>query len=269
MAQRIALITGTAFTLLHVYRANISGANSGVGLATTKVLARTDAFHVIMACRSLDSANNAKTELEQSGINPAHLSTVHLDVTDHESIREAASQVSQRFGQLDILVNNAAVAGLNALDDLTRRMRMCMDTNVIGPAVVSETFRPLLVKSPNAYSIYITSGVGSLTLAADPTSFTYRGPANGEAYRSSKSALNMVALQEWVHVQDTNTPLKIFMMCPGFVRSNLRGHSEEARSGWGHAGDPDVSGETVLSIVQGERDADVGKIVHKDGVYPW
>jgi hypothetical protein len=63
--------------------------------------------------------------------------------------------------------------------------------------------------------------------------------------------------------------LKVFAMCPGFVVSNLRGTSDEARSGWGGAGDPQVSGKTVLSIIQGERDADAGKFVHKDGVYPW
>lgn len=56
---------------------------------------------------------------------------------------------------------------------------------------------------------------------------------------------------------------------PGFVRSNLRGTTEEERSGWGGAGDPDESGEIVLSVVKGERDGDVGLLVHKDGVYPW
>jgi hypothetical protein len=58
-------------------------------------------------------------------------------------------------------------------------------------------------------------------------------------------------------------------VCPGLVRSNLRGTSEEARNAGGRAGDPKVSGETILSIVQGKRDEDVGKLVWKDGVYPW
>ena len=61
----------------------------------------------------------------------------------------------------------------------------------------------------------------------------------------------------------------MFVMSPGFVRSNLRGPSEEARSGWGKAGDPEDSGRIVLDIVNGKRDADVGRFVHKDGVYDW
>ncbi|PLB51336.1 short chain dehydrogenase/reductase [Aspergillus steynii IBT 23096] len=255
MAQRIVLITG---------------ANSGVGYATSNVFAGASSkFHIIMACRSLDNANAAKSEIEQQSTTKNTLSTIRLDVTDHQSIRDAASIVQEQFGRLDVLINNAGVSGLSELEDTARRMRLCYETNVVGPAIVSETFRPLLLKSPNPYSIYVTSGVGSLTLAADPNSKTYRGPAKGEAYRSSKSALNMVALQEWVEVQDQGHALKIFMMCPGFVRSNLRGRSEEARSGWGMAGDAEVPGRTALSIAEGERDADVGRFVHKDGVFPW
>jgi len=87
------------------------------------------------------------------------------------------------------------------------------------------------------------------------------------AYRMSKAALNMWAVQE--DRLYGKEGLKTFVMCPGFVVSNLRGKSEEARTGGGHATSPVVSGETMLSIIQGKRDADVGKFVHKDGVYPW
>jgi len=61
----------------------------------------------------------------------------------------------------------------------------------------------------------------------------------------------------------------VFPMCPGLVVSNLRGGSEEARSAGGRAGSADVSGETILSIVRGDRDKDVGRFVYKDGVYAW
>lgn len=76
--------------------------------------------------------------------------------------------------------------------------------------------------------------------------------------------LAVVEAGEW-----SGDGLKVFVMSPGFVRSNLRGSSDEARTGWGKAGDPEVSGQLVLDIVQGQRDADVGRFVHKDGVYPW
>jgi len=77
----------------------------------------------------------------------------------------------------------------------------------------------------------------------------------------------MIALQE--SIEFNLTALKVFVVCLEFVRLNLRGQCEEARSGWGKAGDPQVPGEAILSVIQGKRDADAGRFVHGDGVYSW
>ncbi|KAJ5858051.1 hypothetical protein N7455_008945 [Penicillium solitum] len=153
----------------------ITGANSGIGLATAKVLAQaSQEFHVILACRSLEKGTQALGELKQEGIT-GNVSAVQLDVTDETSIKAAATNIQERFGHLDVLMNNAGVASRHP--DIKTRLQLCMDTNVIGPAVVSAAFRSLLLKSPNSYSIYVTSGVGSLSLASDPTSKVFRGPS--------------------------------------------------------------------------------------------
>lgn len=109
-------------------------------------------------------------------------------------------------------------------------------------------------------------------MAADPKSRVYgvaKVMENTDAYRTSKAALGMIALQEsivWVE-----KGLKTFAFCPGFVVSNLRGTDEYSRNGgdYGQAGSPDVSGEALLAIVEGKRDDDVGKFVNGSGVYPW
>jgi NAD(P)-dependent dehydrogenase (short-subunit alcohol dehydrogenase family) len=142
-----------------------------------------------------------------------------------------------------------------------------LTTNVIGPVLVADAFRPLLLKSESPYSIYVSSGLGSMAMAADPENYMYS--SDYTAYRSTKAALNMVVLQDYKLSKKSAPKLKIFAFCPGLVVSNLRGESEEARNVGGAAGDPDVSGSSLLSVVKGERDGDVGKFVHKDGVYPW
>ena len=193
------------------------------------------------------------------------LSTVQLDVTDENSVEAAAAHILQEFGWLDVLVNNAGVGSMG--DNIKTRMKLCLETNVMGPAMVAAAFRPLLLRSQNPYSIYVSSGAGTLVRTAFEKPVKHEGVKNSEAYQVSKAALNMLAVVEagnWSH-----EGLKVFVMSPGFVRSNLRGPSEEARSGWGKAGDPQDSGQIVLDIVQGKRDADVGRFVHKDGVYPW
>ena len=248
----------------------ITGANSGVGLATTKVLtsASTD-YHVIIAARSLSKAQTAKSEVEAENINSAsRLSTVQLDVTDGASITRARDFVEKEFGHLDALINNAAVG--NSDPDVYTRFRATMDTNVIGPAVVADVSRSLLLKSSNPYSIFVSSGAGSFGRAVERLKGKREKPpepTNGGAYHVSKAALNMIALRE--HIGFGEKGLKVFAMSPGFVVSNLRGTSEELRSGWGKAGPASVSGELMLSILDGKRDEDVGKLVGKDGVYEW
>lgn len=139
---------------------------------------------------------------------------------------------------------------------------------MLGPALVSAAFRPLLLKSSNPTSIYVSSGAGSLSRAADGTNAKLPAPGNPDAYSASKAALNMIALHERADFHDKG--LKVFIMSPGFVRSNLRGTSPELVSGWGQAKDPRIAGETLLSIIQGERDADEGKFIHtQNGVFPW
>ena len=61
----------------------------------------------------------------------------------------------------------------------------------------------------------------------------------------------MVAVLEWREYGDQR--LKVFVVSPGFVISNLRGTSEEARSGWGMAGSADVPGELILNVIEGKR----------------
>ena len=270
MASTVILVTGKSDKTARVPSAidcyNI-GSNSGVGFATAKVIASTsEAFHVLVAGRSLEKAEAAVSEIKAAGVKGL-LSAVQLDVTDDNSIEKAATFVNQNFGKLDVLVNNAAVA--NGDPDIKVRLRKCMETNVVGPAAVSAAFRSLLLKSQNPYSIYISSATGSLALASDPNSppQIYRGPPRGEAYRASKAALNMLVLQELVELG--GAPLKIFAVCPGFVRSNLAGTGEVGRIRNSKAGDPDDSARLILGVIQGKRDEDVGRFIHQSGVHPW
>lgn len=212
-----------------------------------------------MACRNLEKAEKAKSEIVATGVKGS-LSVVELDVTNQALIDKAVTFVEEKFGKLDVLVNNAAGGFLSP--DVKTRFQSSLETNVTGPAMVAASFRPLLLKSPKPYSLFISSGQGSANLVKGPSPIP-----NGEAYMASKAALNMVALMEWHNFKSQN--LRVFSVCPGFVVSNLRGTSEEARTGWGKAGDPEVSGRLILSIIEGKRDGDDGKFVWTDGVYPW
>lgn len=81
-------------------------------------------------------------------------------------------KVEEQFGRLDVLINNAGISDTTLSNELSfkERLDQVLTTNVTGPAIVSEAFQPLLLKSKNAYSIYVSSGLASLDQASDPKS---------------------------------------------------------------------------------------------------
>ena len=98
------------------------------------------------------------------------------------------------FGRLDVLGNNAGVCSMS--DDIKTRMKLCLEINGMGPAMVDAAFRPLLLKSQNQYSIYVSSGASTLVRNAFERPVRHEGVKNSEAYQVSKAALNMFAVVE-------------------------------------------------------------------------
>lgn len=136
-----------------------------------------------------------------------------------------------------------------------------------GPAIVTEAFLPLLQKSRDARLIYVSSDLGSITRRSDPTTPYYNLPS--VAYRMSKSALNMLMVCH--HVEFKERGIKVWAFNPGYVVTNLSGTGEagiQERISNG-AGDARVSARSLVEIVSGKRDGDVGKHIEAEGVIPW
>lgn len=84
----------------------ITGASSGLGLATAKALAETGKWHVIMACRNFLKAERAAKSV---GITKENYTIMHLDLASLESVRQFADNFRRSGRPLDVLVCNAAV----------------------------------------------------------------------------------------------------------------------------------------------------------------
>src|SRR5215471_15957673 len=95
---------------LHGYSALVTGANSGLGLETTRALA-TKGAHVVMACRNLEKGRAAQASLEQS-IPGAQLSLMYLDLSDLAGVRDFAERFQAQHSQLHLLFNNAGVMAI-------------------------------------------------------------------------------------------------------------------------------------------------------------
>ena len=143
------------------------------------------------------------------------------------------------------------------------------DVNVAGTHVLTHTFIPLLVKSSDPRLIFIT-GLSGITQASKQYFPTPPQPAGWPkpktdfetiAYRCSKCALNMLML-DWQHKLKADG-VKVWCIGPGMLETDLGGMRDTAKQ-WGlqHAS---VGGRLVRTVVEGERDGDVGRIVRKDG----
>jgi len=83
----------------------ITGGNSGIGLAAAKEIAEAG-HHVIISCRSQEKADKAIAEIKAAS-KKDHVDNIIMDLADLESVKSAAADYKNRFGSLDVLINNA------------------------------------------------------------------------------------------------------------------------------------------------------------------
>lgn len=198
----------------------ITGANQGIGYETAKKLARDHGYHIIMTGRNKVAVDEAAAQLQAENLS---VEPLQLDITSDASIEAAVKYVEAKHGRLDVLINNAAVRGLDGTHD--RAMwQTTFDTNVFGPTLVTDAFIPLLSKAPQTKRIvFLTTSLASFEFQEDPT-YPERG-WQWRTYVASKPALNMVALMYAIKYKEDKT-WKINLSCPGLAKTNLTEYLE-------------------------------------------
>lgn len=237
----------------------ITGSSRGIGRATAEKLAALG-HHVIVTSRDADAAAEAARAIVEAG---GRARGLQLDVTDAESVRRAAADVTTLEGRLDVLVNNAGVlpeATGSASEAVGLDLfRETFGTNVFGAVAVLEAFLPLVRASSAGRIVNLSTRMGSLTDQLDPAS-PYFGMVV-PAYQSSKAAVNNITIA--LSKSLDGTPVKVTSVCPGFVRTELTPMNADAPTKPGEAADVVVRAATLPD------DAESGTFVDAGGVVPW
>jgi len=187
----------------------VTGANRGIGKEIVQQLAALG--HTVI----LTARDSAKGEKALSEIHPGK-GTVHfiaLEATQTESIQQAVNKVTQQFGRLDVLINNAGIFNdrNNSLTVSADAVKEHLEVNFIGPLRISQAFIPLLEKSQKGRIINFSSQMGRLN-----------GMGGGSAaYRFSKTSINSLTAVMAADLAGTN--IKVNSMCPGWVQTDMGG----------------------------------------------
>jgi NAD(P)-dependent dehydrogenase (short-subunit alcohol dehydrogenase family) len=199
----------------------ITGANRSIGLETAKQLSEKGLF-VYLGTRNLEKGREVVKELAEQGF--SNIKAIEIDVTNPESISKAKDIVEKEQGKLDILINNAGILGVNpqtAAETSVEDIKEVFETNFFGAINVTQAFLDLLKKSESPRISNITSGLGSLTLHADPDWKYY--PVKTAAYGPSKSALNAYTLVLAYELREL--PFKVNVIDPGYTATDFNHHS--------------------------------------------
>jgi NAD(P)-dependent dehydrogenase (short-subunit alcohol dehydrogenase family) len=190
----------------------ITGANKGLGYEAARRLIALG-HTVYLGARNEQLGSRAADELGAR--------YVQLDVTDDASVEAAISRLADEAGGLDVLINNAGIAGgwIQPADVTADDVREVYETNVFGVVRVTHAALPLLEKSSSPVIVNVSSGLGSLAVVNDPERIEFGVPA--VAYSSSKSAV--VALT--VQYAKALTGIRINAVDPGYTATDLNGNS--------------------------------------------
>ncbi len=233
----------------------VSGANKGIGLEIARGLAKAG-HHVLIGCRDGATGERAAATLRAEG---GYADPLPLDVTDDASIAAAAKAVGDRFGHLDVLVNNAGTAldGRSPTASLRSVFHDTFEVNVFGLACLTEAMAPLLAKSAHPRVVNVSSGLGSLTLAVDPAS-PYAA-VKPPAYNSSKAAVNMLTVIYAARLRDQK--IKVNAADPGYCATDLNGHSGPRT--------PAQGAIAAVRLATLDDDGPTGGYFDEDGTVPW
>lgn len=187
----------------------VTGGNRGIGFEICRQLAKIG-FQVILSARDPEKGSYAADRLQKQGLNVAF---EHLDLLQHDAIKEFGKQIALQYDKIDVLINNAGVLlnSDNTIHVQPSVMKLTFDTNFFGPLYLCQALIPLLKKSTSGRIINISSGMGAMSEMG----------GGYAAYRLSKTALNGLTLTMAKDL--ANTSVSVYAMCPGWVATEMGG----------------------------------------------
>lgn len=186
----------------------VTGSSSGIGYATSLLLAR-NRFHTYATMRNIEKFADIQ---EIANKEKLPLQVIQLDVNDDASIRNSIKRVERENGRIDVLVNNAGYGLVGAFEDLSvEEIKSQFETNFFGVIRLTQQVLPIMRKQKSGMIVNVSSGAGRI------------GFPGMSAYVSSKFALE--GLSESMSYELEPFGIKVVIIEPGVIRTNFKKNS--------------------------------------------
>ncbi|MDA8262035.1 MAG: SDR family NAD(P)-dependent oxidoreductase [Actinomycetota bacterium] len=182
----------------------VTGAASGIGRAIARRVASEEPSVVICVDKNERGASTVAGELAAGGTSSY---SVAVDLADREAIELLAHVVTEQSGGVDVLFANAGVSFGGGLDTLEEAWQTSWDVNVMAQVRLARSFIPGMIERGGGYVVNTASAAGLLTnLGALSYAVTKHGS---------------VALSEWIAITHGRDNIKVSVLCPMGVRTNM------------------------------------------------
>ncbi len=236
----------------------ITGASRGIGRAIAVKFAQHDYNVVINYCHSRESAERLADVLREQNPN---IMTVCADVSDVVQVEKMRADIAERFGGVDVLVNNAGVSLEKLLIDTTAdEWNAILSTNLTSVYHTTHTFCPHMISQKYGKIVNVSSIWGE------------RGASVEVAYSASKGGV--IAFTRALAKELAPSHVNVNCVCPGVIDTDmLNAYTDDekadlvARTPLGRLGTPKDIADAVYFLASDEANFISGQVLTVDGLF--
>jgi NAD(P)-dependent dehydrogenase (short-subunit alcohol dehydrogenase family) len=181
----------------------ITGGGSGIGEALARAAAEEGARHVVVADLHADQADRVAADIGGTGVG--------IDVRDEGAIVDLVRTTEDAQGPIDLFVSNAGIVSAGGVEEPNERIQAMWEIHVMAHIYAARAVLPSMIARGEGYLLNTASAAGLLT------------QIGSMAYSITKHA--SVSLAEWLSVTHHHQGIRVSVLCPQAVRTNLLSNS--------------------------------------------
>lgn len=183
----------------------ITGASSGIGEALVNELAIKSSAKIILSSRNKDQLDAVA---QKAGLEANRFTVLPLDLEDYKKMPDVVAEVVDRFGKIDILINNAGLSQRSlAIETDIEVDKRLMDIDFIGTVALTKSVLPYMIRNGGGHIAVVSSLMGIF------------GAPMRSSYAAAKHALH--GFFDSLRAELYTRNIIVTIICPGFVQTNI------------------------------------------------